>query len=448
MSAVSRSVIAFRSSSDRAARRIEFGVDARLDGQGVPDVLSRQLDPLAADLLEVAAAVYAVDRSVVRPRYAGFERGENWARQIDLTIPVRCRERWESVRTDLAELLAWLTDDEWSVSFSESDRDRLTGGQGYLVSTLPDDIEPVLFSGGLDSSAGLALRLGGPPLLPVSVRTNNDMAGVQERVLSRLRGVSREVLPAASFRVNLTQSRTRAPGAKQENSQRSRGLLFLAAGIAVAITLGKGRLWFLENGIGAINLPYLRSQVGSQATRSAHPRTVQAMARLAGTLTGQDFAVETPLLGLTKAEAVSAVPPEYEHAIACSVSCDTGFASRISGHPPCGTCTSCLLRRQAVTASRYPKLDEGKRFRRIPDRTTPELAAMLWQASRIESRLAEQDPWSGFVEEFPEIAGAAEFVPRDRLLRLFGAYVREWPKVLASMDVPVGDWFSGQELAS
>ncbi|WP_236794000.1 7-cyano-7-deazaguanine synthase [Amycolatopsis sp. GM8] len=446
--AVSRTVVSFRAAGDLSERRIAFGVDARLDGRGVSDVLANQLESLAADLLEVAAAIYAADRCVLRPSYPGFGRGHHWAREISVSIPVREPDRWAVIHPDLIRLLEWLTDDNWSVAFTAAERPAFSGGQGYLISTLPDEIEPALFSGGLDSSAGLALHAGSHALLPVSVQTNPHMTAVQDRVLDGLRAMSRTPLPAVRFRVNLNRSLTGTPGIKQESSQRSRGFLFLAAGIAVALTMGKRHLWFFENGVGAVNLPYLRSQIGSQATRSAHPRTVHEVARLVGKLAGVEFRISTPLLGMTKAEVISAVAAEYEHVMAESVSCDTGFASRIAGHPPCGVCTSCLLRLQAVLASRYPAIDRAKEFRKAPDRQTPELAAMLWQASRMERRIAEEDPWAGLVEEFPEILHASGFLPAEDLVRLFRAYVLEWPQLLTSAGLVVGDWFSEQVRAS
>ena len=73
-------------------------------------------------------------------------------------------------------------------------------------------------------------------------------------------------------------------GRTAESSQRSRGLLFLAAGIATAWALRQDQLRVFENGIGAINLPYLRSQFGSQATRAMHPRTLLLAQNLAAAI--------------------------------------------------------------------------------------------------------------------------------------------------------------------
>ncbi|MFD7656001.1 7-cyano-7-deazaguanine synthase [Actinosynnema sp. NPDC059797] len=420
-------------------QRIRFGVDARLDGGGVVDLLSRHLPVVAADLLDFAASVYAIDRVVARPRYRGYDNGSDWARTIRAVLPVREPDRWTAAREEIRALLEWLTDDQWEFSFEQAAGKGLSSGQGYLVDVLADGIEPILFSGGLDSSAGLAVHAPRRPLLPVSVVTNNHMAGVQRDVLRRL-GAPVDETCHARFRINLVSGVT-GPSGRAESSQRSRGLLFLAVGAATALTLGVRRLWFCENGIGAVNLPYVRSQLGAQATRSAHPRTTAAMQALLHKLTGDDFTVHNPFLGMTKAEVVSAVSQESVAAMSYSVSCDTSFASRVKGHPRCGVCTSCLLRRQAVAASEHPWIDERLVYRKQAQVTTEQLIAMLWQASRLKDCLDVEDPWLSLVDEFPEVLHAAPFVAPETLINMFGTYTREWPAFLDSLGLRVDDWF-------
>lgn len=431
----------YRSDCSPGEQCIRFGVDARLEGADAVDLLSRDLTPVAADLLEIAASVYAIDRMVKRPVYRGYDNGPDWGRKIHAVVPVREPERWSLAVAELRSLLAWLTDDEWEFSFVQADGFGLSTGQQYLMSVLPDDVEPALFSGGLDSSAGLAAYGASGSLLPVSVVTNNHMAGVQNEVLRGLRSVLDSPLPHVRFRVNLGQRITAAYS--QESSQRSRGLLFLAAGIATALTLGRQNLWFCENGIGAVNLPYIRSQIGAHATKSAHPKTIHKAQTLIEKVTGAAFEFRTPFFGMTKAEVVSAVPSECAPAVSVSVSCDTSFASRIKGHPACGTCTSCLLRRQAVVASRYPWIDSQTVYRSRADATTRGLAAMLWQVSRLQACLTGFDPQIALIDDFPELTHSARFLPIDDLVRMFSAYIGEWPAFADSLGLRVADWFDG-----
>jgi hypothetical protein len=435
----SDAVVRYTSGATPDEQCVRFGVDARLDGGGVVDLLSRHLPTVAADLLDFAASVYAIDRMVPRPRYLGYDNGSDWARRLHAIIPVREPERWTAAQKEVHTLLEWLTDDQWQCSFVQARGKGLSSGQGYLVDVLPDGIEPILFSGGLDSSAGLAVQAPLRPLLPVSVVTNNHMAGVQRKVLRRLGTVSDETRHAR-FKINLTRGLT-GVSTGAESSQRSRGLLFLAVGAATALTLGVHRLWFCENGIGAVNLPYIRSQLGAQATRSAHPRTTAGVQALLRKITEEDFTIHNPFLGMTKAEVLSAVPPESVEAMSASVSCDTSFASRVRGHPRCGVCTSCLLRRQAVAASRYPSIDDQLVYRQEASIATNDLVAMLWQASRLSDCLDTDVPWLALVDEFPTLIHAARFVPRDALTSMFATYTHEWPIFIDSLGLRVGDWF-------
>jgi 7-cyano-7-deazaguanine synthase in queuosine biosynthesis len=433
----SDAVVRYRSDSSPHEQHVRFGVDARLDGAGVVDRLSRHLPPVAADLLDFAASVYVIDRMVKRPRYSGFDNGGDWGRAIRAVIEVREPDRWSKAHEEVHALLEWLTDDRWECTFVRSSGRGLVSGQGYLLDFLPDGVEPVLFSGGLDSSAGLAVHAPANPLLPVSVVTNGHMAGVQREVLRRL-GI--DTSRHLQYNANLKRSLTGNAGAK-EPSQRSRGLLFLASGAATALTLGAHRLWFCENGIGAVNLPYIRSQLGAQATRSAHPKTTDLVQSLMRTLTGEDFVIHTPFLGMTKAEVLSAVPTHSAAAMSASVSCDTSFAARVKGHPPCGVCTSCLLRRQAVAASAHPWIDDDLVYRSKAGAGTADLVAMLWQASRLADRLRADSPWHALVDEFPTLTNAARFIAPDALTSMFATYTREWPSFLDSLDLRVDDWF-------
>lgn len=435
----SDAVVRYWSNAAPDEQRVRFGSDARLDCGGAVNLLSRHLPVVAADLLDFAASVYAIDRMVPRPRYRGYDNGQDWAREIRAEFPVREPDRWTQAKGELHALLEWLTDDHWECSFVRSAGNGLSSGQGYLMGVLPGGIEPVLFSGGLDSSAGLAVHSRTRPLLPVSVVTNNHMAGVQREVLRRLPEGADESLHVR-FKINLKRSLT-GPSGTSESSQRARGLVFLAVGTATALTLGTERLWFCENGIGAVNLPYIRSQLGAQATRSAHPRTTAAMEALLGKLTGKSFKIHNPFIGMTKAEVLSAVPPDSVDAVAASVSCDTSFATRVKGHPRCGVCTSCLLRRQAVIASRYPRLDEHLVYRKDASASTRQLVAMLWQASRMSVCLDVDAPWQALINEFPQLVDAMQFVSPDALTSMFVTYTREWPSFIDSLGLRVGDWF-------
>jgi 7-cyano-7-deazaguanine synthase in queuosine biosynthesis len=404
-------------------RPLRLGYEAQLDGHAAVDRLSRELPPVAADLLEIAAMAYAADRLVSRPSERQWSDGSGWARQLWLEIPVRNPSLWSSIAEQLTVLLGWLTGDDWMVDFSQlaDGAGPLDTRQGFLFDTVPRSSSLALFSGGLDSALGLAHDLRISDSVVVSVYTNNRMKAAQRHVVRALDADASTSCVQLQYRISLGEP-------ERENSQRTRGLLFLATGIATAWTLGQDRLRVFENGIGAINLPYLRSQEGPQATRSMHPRTLRMAEGRASAASGRPFLIEAPHLRLTKAEAVRAVPEIDASVIADAVSCDTAFATRMRGPVQCGTCTSCLLRRQALIAGGRIDADELTRYRTRSPADATSLVAMTWQLERLRDCLNMADPWQGIVFEFPPIIDVEHIHPAQ-LTRLYGAYVREWEAV-------------------
>src|SRR4051794_4978826 len=77
---------------------------------------SGQVAPVVADLLALASQAFLSDRATPRGSSPDDRR---WHRHLEITVPVQNLELWEreDVRAAVLELLEWLTDDLWSVSF-------------------------------------------------------------------------------------------------------------------------------------------------------------------------------------------------------------------------------------------------------------------------------------------------------------------------------------------
>jgi 7-cyano-7-deazaguanine synthase in queuosine biosynthesis len=420
-----------------APRPLQLGCHALLDGRATIKRLARELPAVAADLIEIAARVYAVDRLVPRPGLREMRAGSTWARNLWLEMPVREPQLWDAHAGRLTELLAWLTDDNWNLEFFQLPEGTgpLDESQGFLFDTVPTGSAPVLFSGGLDSGAGLAAHLMHGDAVAISVDTNNWMQHVQQRVLQNLSTGFEHTCVPLRYRVSVRASSV-------ESSQRSRGLLFLAAGIATAWALRQDRLRVFENGIGAINLPYLRSQFGSQATRSMHPRTLRLAEDLAAAISRKPFHVDAPALTVTKAHAIRMAPAIADPALALTVSCDTGFSARVRHHAPCGVCTSCLLRRQALHAAGRADLDAAASYRTSSPAGSAALQAMLWQVARLRTGLAQPDPWLGLVSEFPEVLDTAPLAPTE-VINLHRSYVQEWEGLEGTSEISGQLWQQG-----
>lgn len=398
---------------------LRFGADMTLSGHAVVDRLSRALPGLAADLLEIAASVHAIDRLVPRLTERQRPAGTVWQRSLWADIAVREPDRWRPQIPLISRLLRWLTDDDWSLEFSQLQPGAgvLDTLQQFLFDTAPDGAVPVLFSGGLDSAAGLALELLHSDAVGISVYTNGWMCKVQRRVLDTLNEASHYRCVPLRYRVSVPNS--------TENSQRSRGLLFLAAGVATAWAVHQDHLRVFENGIGAVNLPYLRSQQGAEATKSVHPLTLRMVQDLASAVSNRSFIIDAPAIALTKAELLRRAPSTARKALGLTVSCDAGFAARVPKHRACGACTSCLLRLQSLTAAEFTGLlPMDIHERRGHDREF-NLNAMIWQVTRMRACLDSPEPWRRMVSEFPELLDVTGLTQQE-VVRLYRAYVEEW----------------------
>ncbi|WP_169337890.1 7-cyano-7-deazaguanine synthase [Propionicicella superfundia] len=409
---------------------LRWASDLTVDGRGFRQHLAEAIPAEASDLLILAASAYAVDRMVPRPGLRQTRDSGDWHRDLALDVPVSDPDRWAVLAPQLERLLRWLTDDNWHLGFS-----RRTTGQGpldpsqqALFSTVPTGCRPILFSGGLDSGCALQNALAVGDAVAISVHTNSWMQNTQQTVAKGLASLSSNHLAALSFRVNL-------PAGGAETSQRTRGMLFLASGTMAAIAAGANGLVVAENGVGAINLPYLASQRGTEATRAMHPKTLHMFSDIVTTLTGSDFTVEAPYLMNTKAELISLTSPTADDVLSHTVSCDSGFSARVVDRAPCGCCTSCILRRQSLAAAGRPVIDGRLPYRRQTPSGVPEFAAMAWQALRLRRCLCRADPWTQLLLEFPELVHLEGLLGTDQVLQLYGRYVQEFETYLKSLGV-------------
>lgn len=332
------------------------------DDQPIADAFAAAVSPEVADLVDVAAAVYAADRLCKR----GADP-TTWARRMEITVPVRSALVWGSQAELLNELLGLLTGDEWQVNFFERHLPpRLSEAQGTLFSEpLKKPAVAMLFSGGLDSLAGLVRLLKEQPdvsVATVSIRSSTRIhkyqrmchAEIAQRFAGRVRPIG--------LNVDLVRGTARGFD-REDRNQRARGFLFQMIGVAAALIGEANTLAVPENGIGAMNLPYSAAQFGTQAGRAATPLFVAKVQRLVSAISGAPFNVVLPNLFCTKGELLTSLRSvSLEHAASETVSCDR-FNSRIKGSDHCGTCTSCLLRRQSLHAAGLRSWDSSSRYR-------------------------------------------------------------------------------------
>jgi len=310
--------------------------------------------PLHADFVRLAALAYLVDRTVTRGR--GVRRGTRWSRDLHLEVPVADPAPWEPLVDRLSVLLDFLTGDRWELAFRRRRLPRL----GKTVA--PSGSGPVLlFSGGADSLAGAILlreEHGQPPVL-FSQWNWTTIGGIQNLLVRRLDNQWGTDVVHQQVQLGRRDKQIGSGEAfGQEDSSRSRSILFIALGLAAAAVRDTD-LVIAENGFTSLNIPLGGERRGALSTRTTHPGFLDALAEILQAV-GLSVRLLTPFDGLTKGALFGRVRdvlgtnPASE-LLSESHSCAKPGAQYLgAGFSPadqCGLCYGCLIRRAAFVAA-------------------------------------------------------------------------------------------------
>lgn len=359
----------------RVPELYEIDEDGRIHrqaDQGQPDIIGKivterglarsqfaPFDTLERDLVRVAVAVLNVDRRSLRqpPGVRDEEREAIRQRSLALRIPVENPERWSRAAPILADVLRFMTDDHWSFEFARSN---YTPQQQLPLFSEPieDGAELLLFSGGLDSVAGLWARHRMSPRQFIALTVYGDHVKLASRTaaIETLRQLGamvdlvrfvhhlrKQTRPESN---NQEPAHQRRP--KEEYSQRTRGFTFFSIGAAMASNLRLESVHTYEAGIGALNVPANDAQIGAQNTRAMHPWTLHLLEQLLQEVLDRPPRLDGPFLFHTKGEVCRLAAPELSHLAGIAMSCDEGEGHKRNRMDHCGVCTSCLLRRAAL----------------------------------------------------------------------------------------------------
>ena len=149
----------------------------------------------------------------------------------------------------------------------------------------------------------------------------------------------------------------------REPSQRSRSLLFLAAGLTVAAGYGPDvPLYIPENGFIGINVPLTGARKGSLSTRTTHPHFIQLLSDYIGRL-GISNPIVNPFRLLTKGEILATCQdqPTFQRLADKTLSCAHPETARWARgtQTNCGYCFPCLIRRASM---HHVGLDQADRY--------------------------------------------------------------------------------------
>jgi len=387
----------------------------------VRDITTRMVanvPDLVTDLLELAAYVYSADCATSRGGPMMRAMGADWRRRFRFVIPVRNPELWSSdpVIEALSDALEFLTEDEYQFEFEE--HRGTPEAQEYLeLGNLAPGFDPdavVLFSGGLDSLAGVVeLVLGhNKKVALVSHHSSNKVAARQKRLVATLRKVAPGMLQHFPVLLQKQQSLTK------EYTFRSRSFVFASLAAAISQMLGKQRILMCENGIVSLNLPIARQLVGARASRTTHPKALACFGLLFEALFEKDPPrVENPLFWRTKAEVVQLIGNHgCSHLIDPTVSCS--HVHEISTKQPhCGEGSQCVDRRFGVLGAGLEEHDPEAKYRQrllVDDWSAgePRTLAESYIRFAIDTRNASTETL--YARFAGELSRAVQFMPGDR----------------------------------
>lgn len=303
------------------------------------------IPPAALDFLRFAGAVFCADKVALRPAM--------WTRPMSLDVPVRDPDAWAATATDLADAVSFLSGDEWDIRVWNSDEPAVA----HEPPIGPVDVV-CLFSGGLDSFAGAVdLLAAGNRVCLVAHYDGGQAPKVQQHLARRLaatygrdRVVFRRLFLRPAPASNLQERPL--PGGDPERTTRTRSILFLAAGLAVAAGYGpQTPLVIPENGFIGINVPLTRARSGSLSTRTTHPYFMERLTACVAAL-GITNPVSNPYRTWTKGEMLerSADADTLRRHARTTLSCAhpeaPRYAKRDQGN--CGYCFPCVIRRASM----------------------------------------------------------------------------------------------------
>lgn len=417
-----------------AGQHFHFDIDQfeRLFQQSIPARL--------IDLLRIASAVYFVDRLVRRRRR---DQQRHWSRTLKVQIGVLEPDFWANdiVLESLTDTVQFLSDDTWDFSFFQDDQRTKKGVQRSLFS-LPADPRVLLYSGGLDSAAGLANRIAiepARPVLPVTIWHQPIQRKIIGKQFQLLRSKGQVQIIPLIIKLALIWRPEIKANFRAEQSQRGRAFLFAAAGAVSSAMLGGTNVELFESGIGAINLPLMSGMIGSRTTRSTHPAFLRRMSQLVGLILARPMKFDLPFFGQTKGEVVrKAKQIGLDELTRLTVSC-VHYPLRESGHKQCGVCPACIFRRQSLEAAgiteatgtyKYDFLDV-KSMSQVSERDLKYLKAFLYQVIQLGDIQAGAPLPQGVRRHLIGTGIVGNGESTELIARLLTTYRDEWQQVIA-----------------
>ena len=361
------------------------------------------------DLLEIASYVFSADRSALRGHREAVEY-HSWSREMNFHIKVRDFDFWSAseVIESLEKALTFMTGDKsYSFNFQpghETDPADLFDLNGLSPSSLGDWDQVTLFSGGLDSLAGVVESITEKKkTLLISHQSQPGSKKTQTALYKSLKGSFPDSVFQLPFECNLHGTRA------TEETQRTRAILYTSIAAVAANVHGLNSVSVYENGVTSINLHRREDLISARASRTTHPQTMSLLSDLFSLVFGQSFEIELPYIYLTKADVIQILHTSpSESLISSAVSCNRTFQS-MEQATHCGCCFQCIDRRLASSMLQDTVVDHEGLYaldifsQPLTDRETRGvLIDYLRQASDI-SKMNEDYFYEQYISEITEV---------------------------------------------
>ncbi len=314
------------------------------------------------DLLEIAAYIFCADRLILRGNKTNVEY-HSWSRLFHFFIKVRDWDFWNTieVKEKLKDALVFMSGDQaYHFTFQPGHSTSPAG----LFDSEAFQIEPqrnmkvILFSGGLDSLAGIVndLENSNDQLCLITHRSGQPAtAKTQDQIIKALDEDYPNRIKHYQFYCSL-----RGIGRKEE-TQRTRAFLYTSIAYALAHALSQRKIFVYENGVTSINFPTQQSQMNARASRTTHPRTIvllENLFHLLAEINQPKIKIATPFLWKTKTDIFDILSRVgRKDLISSTVSCSHTSHNRGSA-THCGGCSQCIDRRFASYSSELNDVDD------------------------------------------------------------------------------------------
>lgn len=320
---------------------------------------AREKTGVGFDIFMIGCFVYGID--ILLPRKDFSENG--WARDIVVEFPVESPDIFNKGKSDLEQLLSFLTGDYWQIAFTQRDITIplyvLKSNYKVFKDTYRKSHKKVtLFSGGLDSLVGVIDQLA---------KSNDKIALVSHydavfkganKDQEKIENILKEKYKNYTWiqtRVDLSSYDSNGDKIKKETTLRGRSFLFLSQAVFVAHSIDDGiEVLIPENGTISLNHPLTPSRRSSCSTRTAHPfyllKIVDFISKLGlNHLIRNEYEMKTKGEMLEECVDKEILRATYKESCSCA---KRGTRKDIrdvrEGTNQCGICMPCIYRRVAL----------------------------------------------------------------------------------------------------